>query len=618
MILQELPSHILLLFSLAALLIGPLLFFVFRKSASLLSALDGFIVIAISGLVFLHILPHTVQEIGGWAFVIFLASLLLPSFLERMQSQLAEKTHTTTLVIALLGIALHTFTDGIAVSNAIPRHGFHGNMLPLAIILHRIPDGLAIWWLMRPQYGKGSASRVLALMFLATILGYFVGPVFFSHLEHHWVGVFEALVGGSLLHVIFHTHHPMTYQKQTTQSKTYAGVGACFALFIVSLLTSLTEYSHQSYLSQTVNTLYALAQESAFALVLAYLFSGILQSFFPTGSIRWLKKGSSFTQSIKGMAFGLPLPICSCGVIPIYRSLALKGVPLSACLAFFIATPELSLDAVLLSLPLLGTQFTMYRVLVAAFIAIALPTLISVFLLKKNQNTATSQQITEHEQEKNLSFTSSQQKNLKEKFKYALKQGFMESVDDTGPWIIFGILIAALIAPFLNPELFTKTLSSWLQVPIFALLGMPMYVCASGATPLVAVLIAGSLSPGAGLAFLMTGPATNATTFAVIQKFHGKKIALSFGIGMAVFSILSGYALNAVFAYETLPQIHAHEHTTWGYIQKIFLVILIGLFLFSLLRKGPRALINEIFSFENSHGHHQHTHGHEDEKSCCH
>ena len=97
--------------------------------------------------------------------------------------------------------------------------------------------------------------------------------------------------------------------------------------------------------------------------------------------------------------------------------------------------------------------------------------------------------------------------------------------------ILFGIAVAAFASPFLNAE-WLQEMPGPLEVIVFAFLGMPSYVCASGATPLVAILIAGGVSPGAGLAFLLTGPATNVTTFGVLSRLHGRRLALAFGVCM--------------------------------------------------------------------------------------
>ena len=209
----------------------------------------------------------------------------------------------------------------------------------------------------------------------------------------------------------------------------------------------------------------------------------------------------------RGTAFGLPLPICSCGVLPFYETLARAGVPSAAGVAFLVATPELGIDAVLISLPLLGADLTVARIVAAVLVSGAVALFVSTQIRQLPAEGAGSSQ-------------SAAARPLRERLLSGLRFSLGELVDNTAPWIIFGLIIAAVVAPILDLSAF-QDLPLGLDVLCMALLGMPIYVCASGATPLVAVLVLNGLSPGAGLAFLLTGPATNATTFGVLRRLPG-------------------------------------------------------------------------------------------------
>src|SRR5262249_52536105 len=114
-----------------------------------------------------------------------------------------------------------------------------------------------------------------------------------------------------------------------------------------------------------------------------------------------------------------------------------------------------------------------------------------------------------------------------------LRYGFGDMVDSTAPWILVGLGLAALLGPWLSAG-GVEGVPRALEVPLFALIGMPLYVCASGSTPLAAVLIAKGVSPGAAIAFLLTGPATNVTTFGVLARLHSKKTAALFALTTAL------------------------------------------------------------------------------------
>jgi hypothetical protein len=142
------------------------------------------------------------------------------------------------------------------------------------------------------------------------------------------------------------------------------------------------------------------------------------------------------------------------------------------------------------------------------------------------------------------------------------------------------------------PTLFS--LPVFLEVPLFALLGIPAYVCASGATPLAAVLIGKGVSPGAALAFLLTGPATNITTFGILSQLHGKKAALAFGLCMAFVSIILGYGVNLLFPNLSVPAVTPLAAERLSLFNSLALITLAGVFLASLLRQGPRHFIGQI------------------------
>jgi hypothetical protein len=184
-------------------------------------------------------------------------------------------------------------------------------------------------------------------------------------------------------------------------------------------------------------------------------------------------------------------------------------------------------------------------------------------------------------------------------------------VDETGPWILFGLCVAAVMEPVITP--------SWLagfprggDVPALALLGMPAYVCAAGATPLAAVLIAKGISPGAAIAFLLTGPLTNLTTFAAMTREHGRRIALAFVASVGAVAIGLGYAVNALLPEGlTVPGAAAGARPT-DLLAYGCLFVLIGLLMVSLLRQGPRGFVGQLASLW------PHRHEHDDGcHDCC-
>jgi uncharacterized membrane protein YraQ (UPF0718 family) len=296
----------------------------------------------------------------------------------------------------------------------------------------------------------------------------------------------------------------------------------------------------------------------------------------------------------------MPLAICSCGVVPLYQTLMRQGVPATAGMAFLIATPELGVDSVLISVPLLGWEFTIVRLVCAAAVALAVGVLVGR-LAEDHGPGATSAALVNAPD----SFVG--------RLRAGLRFGFGEIVDHTAPWILLGIAVAAAAEPALKGDWITS-LPWGADVALFALLGMPLYVCASGATPFVAVLIANGVSPGAALAFLLTGPATNVTTFGVLSALHGRRIALLFGGLMAILTVGLGLGLNLLMPGLSGVAVHDAAHDGPGLLQVISLAGLTLVLALSILRQGPRGFVGQILTPYGSrpHGHdHGHDHDHD-------
>ena len=195
-------------------------------------------------------------------------------------------------------------------------------------------------------------------------------------------------------------------------------------------------------------------------------------------------------------------------------------LPFTAAVAFLIATPELEIAAILLTFQLMGTEIALARVLAAAVLAIAVGVLIGAL----GQSAQTQEEARLPDE---LADTPQTGNRLWSMFRF----GYGDAVDNTAAWILLGIGLSSMLAPYLTQEFFAS-LPTGIDVPLAALLGLPLYVCASGSTPLAAIMVFQGLSPGAAIAFLLTGPATNITTFGVLHRLHGRRIAVLFSVAI--------------------------------------------------------------------------------------
>lgn len=610
---QGLSEHaeIMLVASVAALFLGPVIQRIADREGRIFSLLDGFVVVAVLGLALLEIVPFGVALAGWWALLAVLAGILLPNLAERRFG--GKSTHQAAAWIALVGMAFHAFTDGLALIGTHAHGDSHA--LEWAVILHRVPVGLAVWWMLTTPDGSGQRAGTVALTTIAaaTVGGYFVGGNTAVLDDSTLVGLLEAFVGGLLFHVISHGIGSQR-SRRAAEHRSLTGVGGVIGLGAVLWLFVLPELEAGRGRA-TLEAFWELTLDSAPALLLAYGLAGLIGSAIGEGPIRWLRRksaassatGADARQAMRGVVFGLPLPLCSCGVVPVYRSLVDRRVPATAALAFLVATPELGLDAVLLSVPLLGVEMAAMRVAVALILALAVGAFVGGWAQRRMDAGESAETAPEAEPPPDT-------RSIGVRLRDGLRTGYGSILDSTGPWILVGLLLAAFVQPYVDAEFFTG-LGPMVQVAAFALLGLPVYVCATGATPLVAVLIAKGLSPGAALAFLLTGPATNATTFGVLEQLHGRKVALAFTAAMIVAVLGLGWGVNAIWPVLGLEaaasSAAAHEHDGHGWLAITSAAILAVLFVASLIRQGPRGFLGRLWELASSHDH-DHDHDHDD------
>jgi hypothetical protein len=196
----------LLLGSLVALAVGPVLLQLKRLGSQASGFLGGFTFITIAGLIGFSILPDAVAA-GGWpAWVWLLLGLGFPALLEIPFHRLHAQAHLLVVIFSVSGLAVHAAIDGAAIASplAVGALHEHGAELGLAVMLHRLPVGIAVWHLLAPTLGRLAALAVLGLMMLATVGGFSLGPQLSQVFASQALAWFQAFVAGSILHVIIY------------------------------------------------------------------------------------------------------------------------------------------------------------------------------------------------------------------------------------------------------------------------------------------------------------------------------------------------------------------------------------------------------------------------------
>jgi uncharacterized membrane protein YraQ (UPF0718 family) len=609
----------LLIISVATLGAAPFLHRFLAGRGAWFAGLDAFLLVTVAGLVAGHIMPEVIGAIGWLGVGLMVVGFFGPGLAEHRLSAWAASAHRAALWSALAGLVLHAALDGVALGLAgADASGQSSDALAAAVVLHRLPEGLVIWWLFVP--GRNLMAWVsLALVGVGTIAGFVLCEVAGDLLNDGLIAGTQALLAGALLHVLVHRIQPQgahavggRWPPAVGLALGAASLWAMEAVLRVGALPHSHSDSHnhsdahaggvQEALSAG-DRMFDLALVSAPALLLAYLGAGLLVVFLPAASVRWLRRGGTLGQSLKGVLFGLPLPVCSCGVIPLYRSLVGRGAPLSAGIAFLVATPELGIDAVLLSLPLLGPEMTVIRVVAAALVALFVALLVGG--LWRGKETPIDDP------------PEAAAESGAERLRTVFRVGFGEVLDETGPWILTGIALAAVLAPGLDSA-WLATVPGSAQVLLFAAIGVPVYVCAAGATPLVAMFITAGVSPGAALAFLLTGPATNVTTFGVLSQLHGRKVAIAFAAAMIASTVAAGLVVNVFWPSLSVPSLHGHTHGAQWTLEWVALVLLGLAFAASLWRQGLRGMLGQVLAQASDHHHGDHDHDHDPEKAHSH
>lgn len=574
---MTLDANTSIVLSVGALALGPILAGLLHRRSELHGVLDGFILIMVGGLALLHLLPHARESIGAWCLLWAVVGALLPLYAERRLHRRRGGESAGVLWLAMVGLILHASLDGAALA-AAQHTTAHADMigehwsLPMAILLHRLPVGLLVWWSVRPRLGTPVAVALLAAVAGATFVGYRASSFLLPLAEGPVSGILISLLAGGLLHVVLDHHHHDEHCEEGRRPN-WAALGALVALSIFFLLPNTVP----PVLQRGFRNMGYLFVESSFAIVLGFLGAGLL-TMVPARSLKRLLRGNSeASTALKGILFGLPLPICSCGVVPLYRGLHARGVPAAAATAFLVATPELGIDSVLISIPLLGLRITVVRLLAAFLVALAA----GLVAGRVAARSRTPEQV------------EPAPPPPPNDLRGALDFGFRELFDDLGPWILAGILVAGLMEPLLVEGLLSR-IPSLVQVPLFGVIATPFYICASGATPIAAVFLAKGASVGAVLAFLLTGPATNVTTYGAIRSVHRGKAAWIVLLTVPAASILLGWLMNLVPGLsESAPPLDRSVHGIHWW-QKLGVVLFGLLLVSSLVRRGPRELLSQI------------------------
>ena len=480
--------------SVAALLLGPAIHLLARRAPPTMAALDNFVLVAVVGLVALEILPGALHLAGLSAFVVLLLGALGPALADGPLHRLSRGTHGAALALAIVGMAIHSFTDGLALASAHAA-GNHSHALEAAVIAHQLPVAVAVWWLIVPvrRLGWPGASVAMVGLGLATILGFELADASLAALAPAWLGLLQALFAGFLLHIIAHRSHPVGAASRRTRLA--ASLGGLVGLGLLALIAS--DASHG-----------------------------------PSGG-----HGGH--------------PGEGHGVLPDILQLARAAAP---------------------------------PIVAALALALSIGRPLRQSLLRRHPTASRSQ---EHRPEAGAPRRRGRRPHV----------GLAEQLDLAAPWFTIGLLTAATLGSFLGPTPLAQ-IPAVLQVLLLAVLGVPAHVFAPAVTPLVTLLVGAGLGPGAALAFMLSGPATELGAL-------GRSSHVRARASMA-------FAFVLVLAAGLLIDLWLPVNRLSAPAGDIALVTLAALLLASLVRQTPQQFLRRLWHPDLGHDHdHDHDPGHD-------
>ncbi len=322
----------------------------------------------------------------------------------------------------------------------------------------------------------------------------------------------------------------------------------------------------KQFLIETWNVLLTLSPW----LLIGLAASGMLYVLVPRNFVIKHLGGKGIMSVIKAVFFGVPLPLCSCGVIPAAMGIKKQGASDGASVGFLISTPQTGVDSVFVSAAFLGWPFAIFKLL-SAFIIGLVGGMIVHFTDKKPAEEVKPEEKTE---------TIPAGRKLRAMYDFSVN----ELLHSIWLWLVLGILVSALISTFVDAnalQKFSLFKHEFGSMGIILLISLPLYVCATSSVPIAAALVGAGLPTGAALVFLMAGPASNVATMGAIYRTFGAKVLGIYLTTVALLSMILGYVFSFVLDLGVVMPEH-HEHASWWSIGSA--IILLGFFAMFLVK----------------------------------
>lgn len=278
-------------------------------------------------------------------------------------------------------------------------------------------------------------------------------------------------------------------------------------------------------------------QEASLYVVFGFLVAAMLQASVSATRVSSVLGKSRWRSITLASLIGIPLPLCSCSVLPTALALRKKGARRGAAMAFLISTPETGVDSIVLTYGLMDPLMAVFRPISAMFTA-------TVAGLLTDRFGGPEVPTVQSDAEQDLLAAAKDRSPWKVRF----SRSFSVLFNELSHWIFLGLVLSGVLTWLVPPGALSRFFGSGLTpMLVMLVIGLPMYICASGSTPLAAALIYKGLSPGAALVFLLVGPATNLGTMGVVAQNFGKRALVIYLLTLALLSLVLGSVLNSIY-----------------------------------------------------------------------
>lgn len=310
-------------------------------------------------------------------------------------------------------------------------------------------------------------------------------------------------------------------------------------------------------------------------LLVGFLLAGVLSVLMPHElAVKAMGRAKGWRGILNAVLIGVPLPICSCGVLPLSAGLRKAGAGKGAIAAFLISTPQTGLDSILATYALMGPVFAVARPLAAFATGLAGGAVINALTDDDDEPNAPRKKCGHCHHCHTSEACDRRDGGIVARM---LRAGFVELLGEIARPLAVGLVVSAAVTAYLPAGFIASAFGAndWLAMPAMALVGFPMYVCSTAAIPIAASLVAKGLTPGAAFVFLVVGPAINAASLATVAKLIGRRAAIAYALVIAVGAIAFGILVNALpfDLLEGIASTDGHGGPSWlGHASAVVLV----------------------------------------------